>query len=867
MLSNRPDRLNLQTALIAGGVAFIGLMLGVLLLASPPAAQASVSAAPDLAPELQQGQCPSTTADICGNQICCPGENPNNCPADCGPPPSDDDDQCPEESCDPGYHWDSGLCECYPDSDGFCGDGIPQSNEQCGEPGLGGCANHEGFPPNTAVCVNCRCVIAEPVCGDGVVTPPEACDPQLPGSCAEGQTCVRCNCVGDGGGPICGDGVINQTFEQCDGNALGECETCTANCTCGDGGGPFCGDGVINQTTEQCDGNALGDCETCNDDCTCGGPVCGDGTLDAGEQCETGVACQEDGAVCDISACLCRPGDPCDPVDEGDGGGQPGDGDGEQDGDGQDGDGGQTGDGDGVPGTPSSTVPINRYPNGDGGDGSGGGGQDGDGGDGGDGNGLPGGVDPDPGGDTEDCEEGDCLNPGAGVINTYGGSTDVFAVECCNADGTGCVLHVEGEITVYEGPDGTVQLCSSEFDRYCRPVPGDNCEPTSTDDVPGGGDIPYDVWRTDRELLVQASPGVLASVLPQDTYPPLEGYVCDEPGELCVDLDDAQEFQNTLVQTGYPQDYDGLVLWDCQVPDESETSLTIANNAFPELIVVPIFTEITWTNTDQNPHTVTSDDDLFDSGPMAQGDTFTHDFNLFGDFPYHSEGDEGMTGIIRVVPACEQRPLQVKGGNRACAPCNGDWCGFAPGRPQCILQKYDEMPDLWRTRYDTVEGEPIQDVGDVSDGVYALICPAPPQGRVCIPVDEAMKTLFDDPNQPVSLADCFSGNADDQSLCPVLDSDFTLETDGNGAEYLCFQAGEGTGFEPSCGPHPQDTQNGCAFVLGPVGAGVPVSSAQSSLAARLGDTSLWLILLLLGLFLLIIVAVLALSRRRHVEEE
>ena len=50
---------------------------------------------------------------------------------------------------------------------------------------------------------------------------------------------------------------------------------------------------------------------------------------------------------------------------------------------------------------------------------------------------------------------------------------------------------------------------------------------------------------------------------------------------------------------------------------------------------------------------MTSDDDLFDSGTMSQGDLYTFTFNEAGTFPYYcrfhgDKGGIGMSGIIIV---------------------------------------------------------------------------------------------------------------------------------------------------------------------------------------------------------------------------
>jgi len=67
-------------------------------------------------------------------------------------------------------------------------------------------------------------------------------------------------------------------------------------------------------------------------------------------------------------------------------------------------------------------------------------------------------------------------------------------------------------------------------------------------------------------------------------------------------------------------------------------------------LVVAVGTAVTWTNNDTMPHTVTSDTQLFDSGTMNAGATFSHTFTTAGDFPYHCtiHGAASMSGMVRV---------------------------------------------------------------------------------------------------------------------------------------------------------------------------------------------------------------------------
>jgi hypothetical protein len=82
----------------------------------------------------------------------------------------------------------------------------------------------------------------------------------------------------------CGDGVRGGP-EACDGGDIGSCESCRADCACA-----TCGDGAVNRPGESCDGGDDANCPgLCGGDCSCPFPVCGNGVVEQGEQCEGSV--------------------------------------------------------------------------------------------------------------------------------------------------------------------------------------------------------------------------------------------------------------------------------------------------------------------------------------------------------------------------------------------------------------------------------------------------------------------------------------------------------------------------------------------------------------------------------------------------
>jgi plastocyanin/uncharacterized cupredoxin-like copper-binding protein len=78
-------------------------------------------------------------------------------------------------------------------------------------------------------------------------------------------------------------------------------------------------------------------------------------------------------------------------------------------------------------------------------------------------------------------------------------------------------------------------------------------------------------------------------------------------------------------------------------------ALAIQGFAFaPATLDVPAGTEVTWTNQDPAPHTVTADDGSFDSGTIDPGATFSSMFDQSGTFTYMCNIHPAMSGTVRV---------------------------------------------------------------------------------------------------------------------------------------------------------------------------------------------------------------------------
>ena len=75
----------------------------------------------------------------------------------------------------------------------------------------------------------------------------------------------------------------------------------------------------------------------------------------------------------------------------------------------------------------------------------------------------------------------------------------------------------------------------------------------------------------------------------------------------------------------------------------------IANFAFgPPTITVHAGTAVTWTNSDDDPHTVVADAGAFKSKALDTGDTFTQTFSTPGTYSYHCSLHPYMVGKVVV---------------------------------------------------------------------------------------------------------------------------------------------------------------------------------------------------------------------------
>jgi len=87
-------------------------------------------------------------------------------------------------------------------------------------------------------------------------------------------------------------------------------------------------------------------------------------------------------------------------------------------------------------------------------------------------------------------------------------------------------------------------------------------------------------------------------------------------------------------------------------PDDksaSEVAIKIDNFSFsPATITVPVGTTVRWTNRDDIPHTVVSDDNSIKSKPLDTDETFTYTFTKPGTYSYFCSIHPKMTAKVVV---------------------------------------------------------------------------------------------------------------------------------------------------------------------------------------------------------------------------
>ena len=94
----------------------------------------------------------------------------------------------------------------------------------------------------------------------------------------------------------------------------------------------------------------------------------------------------------------------------------------------------------------------------------------------------------------------------------------------------------------------------------------------------------------------------------------------------------------------------------------SGPTVSVLDNSFsPKELHIKAGQTVTWVDNGTSPHTVTADDNSFNSGTFQPGQQYSHTFNTPGTYPYYctlhgGPGGTGMAGVIIVDPATSVSP-------------------------------------------------------------------------------------------------------------------------------------------------------------------------------------------------------------------
>src|ERR1035437_9424802 len=84
-------------------------------------------------------------------------------------------------------------------------------------------------------------------------------------------------------------------------------------------------------------------------------------------------------------------------------------------------------------------------------------------------------------------------------------------------------------------------------------------------------------------------------------------------------------------------------------PVVAKNAVTIQNMAFsPASLAVKVGDKLTWTNQDSVGHSATADDNSFDTGVIAQGQSGSNTFSITGTYTYHCSVHPNMKATIIV---------------------------------------------------------------------------------------------------------------------------------------------------------------------------------------------------------------------------
>jgi nitrite reductase (NO-forming)/hydroxylamine reductase len=110
----------------------------------------------------------------------------------------------------------------------------------------------------------------------------------------------------------------------------------------------------------------------------------------------------------------------------------------------------------------------------------------------------------------------------------------------------------------------------------------------------------------------------------------------------------------------------------------TEATVTIANQAFqPHTLIVATGATVTWQNDDTVAHTAISSEGWFDSGQLAAGESFVHQFDKPGTYRYGCTNHPSMEGVVVVLAGGAVAPTLFEG--KTVSAAFTDSCGGCHG--------------------------------------------------------------------------------------------------------------------------------------------------------------------------------------------
>lgn len=180
-------------------------------------------------------------------------------------------------------------------------------------------------------------------------------------------------------------------------------------------------------------------------------------------------------------------------------------------------------------------------------------------------------------------------------------------------------------------------------------------------------DDPNYIAQQKTEVKLESSTSLLVPVPGFEDIPEMIVLDESEPKDLTIDVDDSSASEPSIDEL--PKEPEALPKPRPEsMPQTIVVSPALGSSApgcdqsslgcyIPNIVSISIGEEIIWDNTDTGVHTFTSGDlkenpnntgNVFDSGFISPGKTFSHTFDTAGTYPYFCQIHPWMTGTVQV---------------------------------------------------------------------------------------------------------------------------------------------------------------------------------------------------------------------------